>query len=144
MSVLKRIMEIQQEATNSQRSFELSIGKSSGYLNQLNKNDSMPSLEVILKILEVYPKYNLNWLALGEEPKYRSKTVYHHNDELEMVEEDSVAYSKQEISTALEGLVCKIVKKETDEQFKSINKDIMTLLKRVIKQEELLEAKKSG
>lgn len=84
MNIIDRISIIQQECTKSQRSFELSIGKSSGYLNQLQKKDSTPSVDVIVKIIETYPKYSLEWIILGRGEKY--------SENVNIVNEDAIEY----------------------------------------------------
>lgn len=71
MEFYSRILEIQNDVSpHSQRAFEISIGKTSGYLNMMKKNKGKPSVEVVLKIIEVYPKYNLYWIFGLSNEKY--------------------------------------------------------------------------
>jgi hypothetical protein len=70
MEIVDRILEIQKEVTKSQRSFELSIGKTSGYFNVIRRNKSTPGVDLILKIIEIYPEFNINWIMTGKGDKY--------------------------------------------------------------------------
>ncbi len=65
MSVLKRIQELIKNKNMSNRAFELSISKSSGYLKTMSVNGRMPGTEVVLSIVHKYG-VNINWLLLGE------------------------------------------------------------------------------
>lgn len=68
--IINRVLEIQQlEHPKSQRAFELSIGKTSGYLNMMKKTSGIPSGAVLCKIIEVYPAYNAYWLLTGKGEK---------------------------------------------------------------------------
>lgn len=64
--IIERIHEILKDTGISTRKFELSIGKSSGYLNTSNKSKSDVGAQVILSIIKKYPEYNLIWLMTGE------------------------------------------------------------------------------
>ncbi len=70
MEIVDRILEIQKEVTKSQRSFELSIGKTSGYFNVIRRNKSTPGVDLILKINEIYPEFSINWIMTGKGDKY--------------------------------------------------------------------------
>lgn len=138
MGVVQRMVEIQQESGLSQRAFETSINKSSGYLNQLQKNNSMPSIEVVLKILEVYPKYNLNWLITGSGHKLNTESTGF--DFLpDQVQEKETAYKKgdgvndDEVLEALRSFIVNVVKEVTDPRFDRINDSLIMLLKRNVK-----------
>ncbi|UOB16613.1 helix-turn-helix domain-containing protein [Abyssalbus ytuae] len=74
MSILERILHIRKHSGLSTRQFEFKIGKSNGYINQLKKRGSSPAADVISKIIESYPEYNLQWLMTGEGDMY-SKNV---------------------------------------------------------------------
>lgn len=65
MTAVDRILEILKDTGLSARQFEISIGKTSGYLNSLVKRGSSPSINVISKIIEVYPQYNGEWIISG-------------------------------------------------------------------------------
>jgi len=65
-SVGERILRVAKDLGLSKNAFEKSIGRSSGYMNMLRKKDSTPGVDVILKIIEVYPEVNLNWLMTGK------------------------------------------------------------------------------
>lgn len=71
MSAVNRIMEILNDTGLSARQFELSIEKTSGYLNSLTKRGSSPSVDVVSKIVEVYPHYSAEWILSGRGEMYR-------------------------------------------------------------------------
>lgn len=67
MEIVDRIKQIVEQEDISYRSFETSINKSNGYIKQvLEKKGSLPSVDVILTIIDKYPKYNLQWLMTGK------------------------------------------------------------------------------
>jgi len=68
MSVLNRLEKIRTDLGLNKSQFERVLGKSSGYINTLTKNESVPGTDVIIKISDNYPEYNLNWVLTGEEP----------------------------------------------------------------------------
>lgn len=89
MEVIDRIIEIQQEEhLHSQRAFELSIGKTSGYLNMTKKRNSIPGIDIINKIIEIYPKYSLYWLVTGKGQKYAD------SKQLDVLNEEQADYNK--------------------------------------------------
>jgi|SRR5690606_22582161 len=65
MTAVDRILEILKDTGLSTRKFELSIDKTSGYLNSLVKRGSSPSVDVVSKIIEVYPHYSGEWIVSG-------------------------------------------------------------------------------
>ena len=67
--IVDRITEIIDDERLNDRRFEKIIGKSSSYLNSLRKKNTSPSVDVMLTILENFPKYNLHWLMTGEGKK---------------------------------------------------------------------------
>lgn len=75
--------------------FERSISASNGYVNSISKSIG---LDKLLKILEVYPNVDVNWLITGEGSMYKTDLinepgfVYHPSD-LESL------YNEQEIET---------------------------------------------
>lgn len=66
LSVLDRLEEIRINKGLNKSQFEKVLGKSTGYVNTLYKNQSVPGTEVIIKISDNYPEINLNWLLKGE------------------------------------------------------------------------------
>src|SRR5690606_39229090 len=70
MNVVDRIMEILNDTGLSARQFELSIEKTSGYLNSLKTRGSSPSVDVVSKIVEVYPHYSAEWILSGRGAMY--------------------------------------------------------------------------
>src|SRR5690606_40267099 len=65
MTAVDRILEVLKDTGLSTRKFELSIDKTSGYLNSLIKRNSSPSVDVVSKIIEVYPEYSGEWIVTG-------------------------------------------------------------------------------
>lgn len=63
MSVKERIKDFVKSQDLSISAFEKSIEASNGYVNSISKS---VGLDKILKIIEVYPSINLNWLITGE------------------------------------------------------------------------------
>lgn len=66
MSILDRIENIRKIKGLNKSQFEKVLGKSTGYVNTLYKNNSIPGTEVIIKISDNYPDINLNWILKGE------------------------------------------------------------------------------
>ena len=64
--IVERIGEIVSDLRMSDRAFELSINKSSGYLHSLRKKSSSPSVAVIMDIVNTHADYNLNWILTGK------------------------------------------------------------------------------
>ena len=111
MEIVNRIIEIQKEVTKSQRSFELSIGKTSGYLNVIQKNNSTPGVDLILRIIEVYPEYNLNWIMTGKGEKYNKD-----------VEVNKVSESRSHYITKEKGDIERIIEKLAEKKMDSFLK----------------------
>jgi hypothetical protein len=129
MEIIDRIIEVQlEEHHHSQRAFELSIGKKSGYLNISKKRQSVPGADVINKIIEVYPKYSLKWLMTGEGNKYA-------NDAIECLNEPESVYKKEIAETDFMGLSKRIdvVINQNDEILDKLNRSIA---KDLLKQEK--------
>ena len=124
MDILERIAVIQDENTDSMRAFELSIGKTSGYIGMMRQRKSSPSSDVLYKILSVYKQYSAEWLLMG----IGEKTKQPDGMVLEPTSEYGLSDSK--MMKHLEEWVRTIVKSETDSQFEDVNTSIYTLLKR--------------
>jgi len=108
MEIVDRILEIQKEVTKSQRSFELSIGKTSGYFNVIRRNKSTPGVDLILKIIEIYPEYNLNWIMTGKGEKYNKG-----------VEVNKVSESRSHYITRETGSIEEIIERLVEEKISS-------------------------
>ena len=68
--ILNRIIQIQKEVSpKSRRAFELSIGKTSGYLNNMRVKNSVPNGNVLSTIIETYPEFSALWLLTGRGEK---------------------------------------------------------------------------
>lgn len=67
--IIDRIIKLQEDVEpRSRAAFEVSIGKQSGYLNTMSKRGSVPSADLIKKIIELHPIYSLEWiLGLSDE-----------------------------------------------------------------------------
>jgi len=72
MSVLERLEEIREDHKLKRSQFEKVLSKSTGYINTLFKNSSMPGIDVLIKIMENYPEYNLVWILTGEGEKLKA------------------------------------------------------------------------
>ncbi|WP_452596925.1 hypothetical protein [Pontimicrobium sp. MEBiC01747] len=108
MEIVDRILEIQKEVTKSQRSFELSIGKTSGYFNVIRRNKSTPGVDLILKIIEIYPEYNLNWIMTGKGDRYNKG-----------VEVNKVSEGRSHYITKETGPIEEIIEKLAEEKMHS-------------------------
>ena len=97
MSILNRISIIQEDSNLSERAFELSINKTSGYLNMMRKRNSNPGADVLAIILKVYPKYSAEWLLTGEGEKCKKTDA--------LVNEPSALYGKPTIEKAVKELI---------------------------------------
>lgn len=69
--IIERIELISQEVPVSTRQFEISIGKTSGYINMSKKGKGNVGIDVILNIVKNYPQYSLEWLLLGTGDKFK-------------------------------------------------------------------------
>lgn len=66
LSILDRIEKIRISEGLNKAQFEAVISKSSGYINTLRKNGSLPGSDVLIRLSENYPKYNMAWLMTGK------------------------------------------------------------------------------
>jgi transcriptional regulator with XRE-family HTH domain len=66
MNILDRLEEIRLNERLNKKEFEKIIDKSSGYINSLRKNQGIPGSDVLIKISEYNPNYNINWLLTGQ------------------------------------------------------------------------------
>jgi len=66
LGVLDRLDKIRKDRHLNKSQFEIVLGKSTGYMNTLNKNNSLPGIDVLIKISDNYPEYNMNWVLKGE------------------------------------------------------------------------------
>lgn len=113
MSVVLRLQEIAKEKSKSIRSFEIEIGKSVGYLKTMEKRGGLPGADVLIKIRELHPDIDMNWLLTGEGAMYIKRS--------DIVEEPSTPYKSVTINIvdgessplikALEALIKKETKK---------------------------------
>ncbi|WP_422105540.1 hypothetical protein [Winogradskyella sp.] len=60
------MLDIVKDLGFSERKFELSIGKSNGYINGMRKRNSSPTVDVLFDIVKKYPQFNINWILTGE------------------------------------------------------------------------------
>src|SRR5690554_6601188 len=65
MSILDRLEYIQRNEGLNKSEFERIIGKSGGYISALKKRESVPGSDVMLRIAENLPQYNIDWLITG-------------------------------------------------------------------------------
>lgn len=89
MRIIDRINIIREREEVNKSQFERKISKSTGYLNMLEKKDGQPGVDVILKIIEAFPKYNLKWLMTGEGEILKSE------EEKSVFKEPASSYEKE-------------------------------------------------
>lgn len=70
MELKDRIKHFLKESGISQRKFEIAIGKSNGYVNNIVKTISVDALNSISK---AYPELNIDWLMTGEGKMLKSE-----------------------------------------------------------------------
>lgn len=112
----------------SQRAFELSIGKTSGYLNVLQKRNSIPSAEVVATIILKYPKYSAHWILTGEGSKYVNadqKSIVNEEKAIYEIEKDKFKILKTFFSEEYNALNNKLdlIHKENTEILNLLNKE---------------------
>lgn len=73
MSVNQRINIVVREKEKTQRVWAEKMGISPQYANQLTKKDYNIGMDVIRKILDLYPDINPTWLIIGEGDMYKEK-----------------------------------------------------------------------
>lgn len=66
LNILDRLEKIREANHLNKSQFEKVLGKSTGYINTLRKNGSVPGTDVLIKISDNYPDINFNWLLKGE------------------------------------------------------------------------------
>lgn len=72
MELKDRIKFFLKESGISQRKFEISIGKSNGYVNNIVKTISV---DVLNSIIKAYPELNTEWLMTGEGEMLKPKQL---------------------------------------------------------------------
>lgn len=87
MVIAEKFREVIKDKKISARKFELSIGKTSGYVNMMERRNTFPSSNLIITFCEQYPEYNLYWILGLSDQKYLSKE--------NMVNEPQESYSKE-------------------------------------------------
>ena len=75
--------------------FEAVLEKSSGYFNTLKRNKSIPGSDVLIKISENYPKYNMRWVMTG---KGEMLVKDQSKEEFSGANENDTDYARPEIS----------------------------------------------
>ncbi|NAS32561.1 hypothetical protein GTQ40_16390 [Flavobacteriaceae bacterium R38] len=66
MKIVDRIKLFIEYKSISLRRFDESIGMSKGYMSRQIKTNASIGSNVLVKIVDVYPDLNLNWLLKGE------------------------------------------------------------------------------
>ena len=133
--VINRILDIADDLGYSTRKFELSIGKSNGYINGMKNRGGSPTIDVLSDIVETYPQYDLMWLVTGKGAMKKQPTS--------AVAEPNADYLKDISTEAFEKVfkefVAKIVKKEVDPRFERMAENIQILMGRAFTAEEAKE-----
>ena len=114
MSIVDRLMEIKNDIGASNREFDLSLGKSSGYLATLKRTGGLPGVDVIAKVLDMYGKYSPYWLILNKGDKFNFNEIG--------VAEKSTDYK------ILQTDVLSVFRRESLNEFKTINQKLDVLL----------------
>lgn len=129
MTAVDRIMEILRDTGLSARKFEISIDKTSGYLNSLTKRNSSPSVDVISKIVEVYPEYSAEWILSGRGSMiYRkshdqlneSDLVYDNDITIDKIIDSKIQSRMDDLKTTLIQMIVNEIDKEISDTKKSI------------------------
>ncbi len=124
MGVADRIVKILEDTNLSARAFEISIGKTSGYLNMLVKRESSPSTDVIQKIVEVYPQYSLRWIITG------MGSMYAKNENI--LREETEKYQRED-----PGVIDAIIDRRIKERVEGLKDYLIESITREIRKELL-------
>ena len=116
-SVLDRLELIRKNQDLKKADFEKIIGKSSGYISILKNKGGIPGADVLIKIAQQFPLYNLQWLLTGEGEMLNKKA--------EVAAEPVPEYKKEK--EILEELAA--MKSEMQENFEAVNGALVQLLK---------------
>ena len=122
LSVLDRLEEIRTAKGLNKSQFEKVLGKSTGYVNTLKKQGSLPSIDVLMRISDNYPEVDLRWLLTGEGEMMIS--------EENTLKEDAAAYPvtgadlKKELLEEMQEM-----KKQMAQNFEAVNEALVLLLK---------------
>ncbi len=73
--ITDRIIWIRNHYEVTPRAFDLSIGKSNGYIDKQHKRKGSVGSEALQKILDRYTDISPQWLIVGEGPKLRSENA---------------------------------------------------------------------
>lgn len=107
----------------SQRQFGLSIGKSHAYLNNAIKQGSSPSIDILSKIVDVYPDLNIEYIITGKGNMVKETHLLkepgglHYQKELSIDEivDKKIEDKFAEIRATLAEFVIKEIDKEIEE-----------------------------
>ncbi len=66
MNAPERLQQIIVDLGMSNRAVELRLGKSNGYIKSQMKNNGNIGIDVLQKLHEIYPQYNIMWVLTGE------------------------------------------------------------------------------
>ena len=130
MGIALRLEEIAKDEGLSMRAFELSIGKTSGYINMMKRNNGSPSADVLQKIIEIYSKYNLYWILGISNEKFS-----YEFQKADRIQEESELYGKEIIHADFLGL-SKRIDKVIDQNSEILDKLNRSILKDNLKEEE--------
>ena len=94
VSIIDRIEEIRDNERLSKNKFEAVLGKSSGYFNTIRRNGSIPGSDVLIKISENYPEYNMRWIMTGD----GNMMLDNQENKFSGAKEEDVPYKNPELS----------------------------------------------
>jgi len=121
---IDRILFLIKSMGMSVRQFDISIGASNGYTLRMNKNRASVGSDVLEKIVEKYPKVNLNWLVTGRGTMFQTEDeepIPLSPEEIEAIIEDKIQEHRDaEMSELLDRIKqeMEITQKKIDEQKK--------------------------
>ncbi|MHC4197489.1 MAG: helix-turn-helix domain-containing protein [Planctomycetota bacterium] len=82
--ISKRIAEVIQEKSLSQKDFAASLNFTPGYINDILRGRTTPSIRVVERMTRVF-NVSADWLLPGKGPKYGERRVRYQLDKIEVV-----------------------------------------------------------
>lgn len=123
-TIVKRLREVARDLKIGEGTFEVSIGKSVGYLNITEKRNGDPGASLVKRTIDNYPEYSLRWIMTGQGDM--------KIDRLHLVNEEAAQYNKQgnTVQSALIDLIEKIVEDRVAPKIADLNDSVNILMKR--------------
>lgn len=104
--------------------------KSAEKLNRVRREESLPSIDIIVDIAKKFNEFSLDWLILGEGKIFKSQKVYSNDEtDLDISKENNITYEKSTDEYIIQELLIKNIQiKAKDEQLKNKDEEINRLL----------------